>query len=134
MSTNAKANRELGRTPKHSTLFSNVTAIVFAPVSGLQTETLSSDHGTGLRSSPTELFEAFKDTNYSSMRTRLNESLEEMRLAGWIAPCTLLIKAPLEELEVIKEAWRRRFLRSPEGLLIRDIGELLTVLLSVRAF
>ena len=68
------------------------------------------------------------------MRTRLNESLEEMRLAGWIAPCTLLIKAPLEELEVIKEAWRRRFLRSPEGLLIRDIGELLTVLLSVRAF
>lgn len=99
-------------------------AIVFAPVSIVQTEDRDSENKATHLSNPTELFEAFKEQNRSSMRTRLNESLEEIRVAGWTAPCTLFIKGPLEEMEVIKEAWRRHFLRSPGGLLIREIGKI----------
>ena len=99
-------------------------AIVFAPVSIVQTEDRDSENKATHRSNPTELFEAFKEQNRSSMRTRLNESLEEIRVAGWTAPFTLFIKGPLEEMEVIKEAWRRHFLRSPVGLLIREIGKI----------
>ena len=124
MSSNAKTARECNRTPKHSILLSNVMAIVFAPVSIVQTEDRDSENKATHLSNPTELFEAFKEQNRSSMRTRLNESLEEIRVAGWTAPCTLFIKGPLEEMEVIKEAWRRHFLRSPGGLLIREIGKI----------
>ncbi|KAL9973359.1 hypothetical protein ACROYT_G019802 [Oculina patagonica] len=56
------------------------------------------------------------------MLTRLTESLDEIRLKGWVFPFTLLIKGPHEDVEVIKEAWRRHFLRSPDNFIIRDIG------------
>lgn len=70
-----------------------------------------------------ELFDAFKEANRSTLLTRLTESLEEIRLKGWVFPFTLLIKGPHEDIEVIKEAWRRHFLRSPRHFIIKDIGK-----------
>jgi len=70
-----------------------------------------------------EIFDQFKEANRSTMLTRLSESLDEIRLKGWVFPFTLLIKGPHEDVEVIKEAWRRHFLRSPDNFIIRDIGK-----------
>jgi len=74
-----------------------------------------------------ELFDAFKEANRSTMLTRLTESLDEIRLKGWVFPFTLLIKGPHEDVEVIKEAWRRHFLRSPDNFIIKDIGAVSSV-------
>lgn len=133
MSSNAKSMRD--RAPKCSIVLSNVLAVVFRPTStvvhhhhhdeqnnhGDETENNCSKPShqlTGL-----ELFDEFKQANRSTMLTRLTESLDEIRLKGWVFPFTLLIKGPHEDVEVIKEAWRRHFLRSPDNFIIRDIGK-----------
>lgn len=68
------------------------------------------------------------------MLTRLTESLDEIRLKGWVFPFTLLIKGPHEDVEVIKEAWRRHFLRSPDNFIIRDIGKFIFIARKLSSF
>ena len=132
MSSNAKSVRD--RTPKCSIVLSNVLAVVFRPTStAVQHHHCEhAKHGDDVennRSKPVqlisglELFDQFKEANRSTMLTRLSESLDDIRLKGWVFPCTLLIKGPHEDVEVIKEAWRRHFLRSPDNFIIRDIGK-----------
>lgn len=126
MSSTARSTRD--RAPKYSIVLSNVLAVVFRPTSTVvqvnsdrdseNLEDLKPPHQlNGL-----EVFDAFKEANKSTLLTRLTESLGEIRLKGWVFPFTLLIKGPHEDIEVIKEAWRRHFLRSPENLSIKDIG------------
>ncbi|XP_068701545.1 uncharacterized protein [Montipora foliosa] len=126
MSSTARSTRD--RAPKYSIVLSNVLAVVFRPTSSVvqvnsdrdseNLEDLKPPHQlNGL-----EVFDAFKEANKSTLLTRLTESLGEIRLKGWVFPFTLLIKGPHEDIEVIKEAWRRHFLRSPENLSIKDIG------------
>ena len=130
MSSNAKSVRD--RTPKCSIVLSNVLAVVFRPTSTAVHHCEHTKHGDEVennRSKPAhqisglDLFDQFKEANRSTMLTRLSESLDEIRLKGWVFPFTLLIKGPHEDVEVIKEAWRRHFLRSPDNFIIRDIGK-----------
>lgn len=132
MSSNAKSVRD--RTPKCSIVLSNVLAVVFRPTStAVQHRCEHVKHGDDAvennHSKPAhqisglELFDQFKEANRSTMLTRLSESLDDIRLKGWVFPFTLLIKGPHEDVEVIKEAWRRHFLRSPDNFIIRDIGK-----------
>jgi len=131
MSSNAKSVRD--RTPKCSIVLSNVLAVVFRPTSTAVQHHCEhakpTDEAENNRSKPAnqisglEIFDQFKEANRSTMLTRLSESLDEIRLKGWVFPFTLLIKGPHEDVEVIKEAWRRHFLRSPDNFIIRDIGK-----------
>lgn len=131
MSSNAKSVRD--RTPKCSIVLSNVLAVVFRRTStAVQHHCEHAKHGDDVENnrsksvqqiSGLELFDQFKEANRSTMLTRLHESLDDIRLKGWVFPFTLLIKGPHEDIEVIKEAWRRHFLRSPDNFIIRDIGK-----------
>ena len=125
MSSNAvKSSRD--RAPKCSIVLNNVLAVVFRPTSTAPpVDEIENTEKPPHRMNGMALFDAFKEANRSTMLTRLNESLDEIRLKGWIFPFTLLIKGPHEDVEVIKEAWRRHFLRSPGSFVIRDIGKVL---------
>lgn len=130
MSSIAKSARD--RAPKCSIVLSNVLAVVFRPTStAVQLNNLHHDENCEHKDSKPshqlsglELFDSFKEANRSTMLTRLTESLDEIRLKGWVFPFTLLIKGPHEDVEVIKEAWRRHFLRSPDNFIIKHIGKL----------
>lgn len=129
MTSNTKSTRD--RAPKCSIVLSNVLAVVFRPTStAVQIKNIHHDENCENKDSKPsyqvnglELFDAFKEANRSTMLTRLTESLDEIRLKGWVFPFTLLIKGPHEDVEVIKEAWRRHFLRSPDNFVIKDIGK-----------
>ncbi|PFX16894.1 serine/arginine repetitive matrix protein 1-like [Stylophora pistillata] len=133
MSSNIKSMRD--RTPKCSIVLSNVLAIVFRPTSTVHNcenirkddSSESGDSKPSHQLNGLELFHEFKEANRSTMLTRLTESLGEIRLKGWVFPFTLLIKGPHEDVEVIKEAWRRHFLRSPDNFIIKDIGAVSSV-------
>ena len=124
------------RAPKCSIVLSNVLAIVLRPTSTVQHHEHfhRDDSSENDQSKPShqlnglELFHEFKEANRSTMLTRLTESLDEIRLKGWVFPFTLLIKGPHEDVEVIKEAWRRHFLRSPDNFIIKDIGKFILAL------
>ena len=126
MSSTARSTRD--RAPKYSIVLSNVLAVVFRPTSTVVQVNSDRDSENLEDLKPPrnglEVFDAFKEANKSTLLTRLTESLGEIRLKGWVFPFTLLIKGPHEDIEVIKEAWRRHFLRSPENLSIKDIGKL----------
>ena len=129
MSSNGKSTRD--RAPKCSIVLSNVLAVVFRPTStAVQLNNLHHDENCENKDTKLphqlnglELFDAFKEANRSTVLTRLTESLDEIRLKGWVFPFTLLIKGPHEDVEVIKEAWKRHFLRSPDNFIIKDIGK-----------
>lgn len=125
MATSSKSTRECTRTPKCSILLSNVLGISLTSSSLDVTDqnVTTNDPNKPQQYTGKGLFDSFLEENRSTLHTRLNESLSEIRFAGWIQPSTLLVKGPLEDLEVIKEAWRRRFLRSPSQFNIREIGE-----------
>lgn len=133
MTSNTKSTRD--RAPKCSIVLSNVLAVVFRPTStAVQIKNIHHDDNCENKDSKPsyqvnglELFDAFKEANRSTMLTRLTESLDEIRLKGWVFPFTLLIKGPHEDVEVIKEAWRRHFLRSPDNFVIKDIGAVSSV-------
>lgn len=140
MSSNAKSVRD--RTPKCSIVLSNVLAVVFRPTSTAVPHHCEHNLGSNVdnHSKPAhqvnglELFDQFKEANRSTMLTRLTESLDEIRLKGWVFPFTLLIKGPHEDVEVIKEAWRRHFLRSPDNFIIRDIGRFIFIARKLSSF
>ena len=116
----------LQRAPKSAIVLSNAVAIQFTPACVVDTE---EDRGSGRDGksihqhvTAMELFEAFRSEN-RTLHSRVSESLEELRLAGWIEPFTILIKGPNEDLEIIRETWRRHLLRSPNKFSIRDVGK-----------
>ena len=122
--------REQGRSFRHVSLIQgNVIALVFrsldpgllspTPRTSYKFETLDKGGGDEI---PDGLLKAFVDANKSSMNKKLVECLDEVRIVGWIAPKTLLVCGPNEDLEVLKTAWRERILRNPKGFLLKDVG------------
>lgn len=127
MASSSKTPRDCSRSSKCSILLNNVLGITFAPCSiEVDQNDVNANNAKPQHSySGKKIFDAFIDNNMSTLHTRLNESLSEIRFAGWIQPYTILVKGPQEEMNVLIEAWRRRFLRSPCDYTIREIGEFL---------
>lgn len=123
----SKAKKEgLQRASRCAIVLSNAVAIQFTPVSVVDTEEGRESGYDGKSSlqqvTAAELFEAFRREN-KTLHSRVSESLQDLRLAGWIEPYTILLKGPSEDLELIKETWKRHLLRSPSKFIIRDIGK-----------
>lgn len=69
------------------------------------------------------LFTLLKNANKVIVKgAKLYESLNELKLCGWINPHTLLLNGPSEDLKVVKHAWVKRHLKNPKGYFIKDIG------------
>ena len=72
------------------------------------------------------VFELLKDANKIMVKgAKLYESLNELRLCGWIKPYTLLLSGLSEDMKIVKRAWIKRHLKNPEEFFITDVGKLL---------
>jgi len=132
-SENSK-NTKNGRNIYRKTLLGNSTlAIILQPT--VLSPSSSSTAAAGFQKqvncenkeldfSAKSLFMLFKDANKVMVKgAKLYESLNEMRLSGWINPYTLLLIGPSEDMKVLKHAWVKRHLKDPKGYSIKDIGK-----------
>ena len=136
-----KASREQTRTHRQSSLIQgNIIAFVFrsldlnlfsssVPSTILQysSEPLAKDehqcNHEEAKCNPYQLLQYFFEANKNSFNKRLVESFGELKLAGWLAPCTLLLAGPNEEIEIFRTAWGQRILRNPKGFMLKDVGK-----------
>ncbi|XP_066913081.1 uncharacterized protein [Clytia hemisphaerica] len=70
-----------------------------------------------------KIFSLLKDANKIMVKgAKLFESLNELKLCGWINPYTLLLSGVSEDMKLVKRAWIKRHLKNPENYFIKDIG------------
>ena len=70
------------------------------------------------------IYELLKDANKIMVKgAKLYESLNELKLSGWINPYTLLLSGLSEDMKIVKRAWVKRQLKNPEDFFITDVGK-----------
>lgn len=70
------------------------------------------------------LFRAFRRANARCFwNERLAHAASRLAFLGWLQRRVLLVRAPQPCVQVLRDAWRRRALRSPRGFRITAVGE-----------